>query len=219
MNIRTIYELETYLDNDLAWRKKEFTTMKFMINDSREHEKKILKKAAITLLYSHWEGYLKNSSQAYLCYLNSLSHKYCDLKENFVQLSLAERFSTGFSIKKYTSQKDIYDYITGALNDCLKIDEKRVVDTESNLKYKVLSNIMNQIGLDVHLFELKENFIDAIMVRYRNAIAHGERVQEKEVETAYEHLEGELLDMIMTYQNLIKNAAATKSYLKESSPS
>lgn len=214
MNIRSMYELEGYLDNDLAWRKKEFTTIKFMIKDAREHEKKILKKTAITLLYSHWEGYLKNASQAYLCYLNHLAHKYCDLKENFVQLSLAEKFSTGFSIKKYESQKDIYNYITGALNECLNIDEKRVVETESNLKYHVLCNIMRQIGLDISLFELKENFIDAIMLKNRNAIAHGERVQDNEVEIAYEQLENDLLDMIMTYQNLIKNAASTRSYLK-----
>ncbi|WET40733.1 MAE_28990/MAE_18760 family HEPN-like nuclease [Citrobacter enshiensis] len=214
MNIRSIYELESYLDNDLAWRKKEFTTLKFMIKDARNHEAKILKKTAITLLYSHWEGYLKNSSQAYLCYLNHLSPKYCDLRENFVQLSLAEKFSSGFSLKKYNSQRDIYKYITGSLQECLNIDEKRVVDTESNLKYQVLCNLMGQIGLDIRLFELKENFIDTIMLKYRNAIAHGDRVQDDEVDLAYDQLETELLDMIMTYQNLIKNAAVTKSFLK-----
>lgn len=219
MNIRSIYELEDYLDKDLAWRKKEFTTIKFMIKSSRKHEIQILKKTAITLLYSHWEGYLKNSSQAYLCYLNHLAPRYCDLKENFVQLSLAEKFSSGFSIKKYNSQRDIYNYITGALNECLKIDEKRVVDTESNLKYQVLCNIMGQIGLDNQLFELKENFIDSIMLKYRNAIAHGDRVQDDEVDDAYEQLENELLDMIMTYQNLIKNAASTRSFLKNNTPS
>lgn len=44
MNIRSIYELEDYLDKDLAWRKKEFTTIKFMIRTSRKHEIQILKK-------------------------------------------------------------------------------------------------------------------------------------------------------------------------------
>ncbi len=78
---------------------------------------------------------------------------------------------------------------------------------------------MGQIGLDNQLFELKENFIDSIMLKYRNAIAHGDRVQDDEVDDAYEQLENELLDMIMTYQNLIKNAASTRSFLKNNTPS
>lgn len=214
MKIRSLYELESTLDKDLAWRKREFTTIKFMIEKAKENEKLILYKSAVALLYSHWEGYLKCGSQAYVCYLNHISPKYGDVKENFLQSSLADRFSKGFSLKKHPSQKEIFEYITYANDDKLKINERRVVDTESNLKTGVLFNIMQQLALDTKPFSLKENFIDVVMVDNRNKIAHGERLSSNELERIYSELEDDLLTMIMTFQNIVINAAANKEYLK-----
>lgn len=214
MKVRSAYELDGVLDNDLAWRKREFTTIKFLIAKSRNHEKIVLIRAGIALMYSHWEGHVKKASQAYLCYLNSQAHNYSDLQENFIQLSLGEKFSQGFSIKKYESQKNIFKYLTGELQEAFSLDEKTVIDTESNLKYPVLFNIMNQLGLDIREFELKEHFIDTILLNYRNKIAHGERLNERELEEAYVELEDELLNLIILYQNLIRNAVTSKSYLK-----
>lgn len=214
MKVRSLYELESTLDEDLAWRKREFTTIKFMIEKARENEKLILYKSAVALLYSHWEGYLKCGSQAYVCYLNHISPKFGDVKENFLQSSLADRFSKGFSLKKHPSQKEIFEYIIYANNDNLKINEKRVVDTESNLKTGVLFNIMHQLALDTKPFSLKENFIDVVMVDNRNKIAHGERLSNDELERVYSELEDDLLTMIMTFKNVVVNAAVNKEYLK-----
>ena len=44
MKVRSLYHLEAMLDQDLAWRKREFTTIKFMIKNARQHEKVILYK-------------------------------------------------------------------------------------------------------------------------------------------------------------------------------
>ncbi len=214
MKVRTSYELEEFLDKDLAWRKKEFTTLKFMVSSARQHERAILTRASIAILYSHWEGHLKSAAEAYICYLNKQSHQYCEMTDNFVQLSLSDKFSSGFSIKKYPSQKDIFDYLTGSRTDKFKLDAKRVIDTQSNLKSEVLFNMMNQLGLDTGPFELKENFIDSIMLKHRNSIAHGDRVGEDDAETAYNELITELLDMIVTFQTMIRNAVANRNYLK-----
>ena len=210
MKVRSLYHLEAMLDQDLAWRKREFTTIKFMIKNARQHEKVILYKSAV----AHWEGYLKNSSQAYACYLNHVAPKYGEMKDNFLQSSLADKFSQGFSFKKYPFQKEIFEYIKCATDMPLKINEKRVVDTESNLKSHVLFNIMKQLALDTNIFELKENFIDVIMVDNRNKIAHGEKIDSAEVEEAYCLLESELLEMIMSFQSTIISSAANKYYLK-----
>ncbi len=214
MKVRSTYELENILDSDLGWRKKEFTTIRFMVAVARQHEKIVLTKAAIALLYAHWEGHIKTAAEAYICYLNFKAHKYSEMKDNFTQLSLTDKFTQGFSIKKFASQKEIFEYLTGSLSEPFKVDEKKIIDTESNLKSAVLFNIMGQLGLDMKDFELKENFIDTIMLKNRNSIAHGDRVKEKELEDAYNALESELLEMIVTFQNLIRNAAANQEYLK-----
>lgn len=215
MKVRSFDELEAFLVEDLVWRKREFTTIKFMIDGAREHERTILYKSAVALLYSHWEGYLKHSAQAYVCYLNHISPRYGDLKENFLQSSLADRFSRGFSLKKYFFQKEIFDYITCAYDSRLNIDESRVVDTQSNLKSEVLFNIMHQLALDTEFFSLREKFIDVIMVDNRNRVAHGEKVNNDQMREVYSELESDLLDMIMAFQNIIITSASNKDYLKD----
>ncbi|HHT8228825.1 MULTISPECIES: MAE_28990/MAE_18760 family HEPN-like nuclease [Citrobacter] len=215
MKVRSLYELETKLDEDLSWRRKEFTTLKFMINESRSHQKEVLLRAAIALLYAHWEGHIKHCSLVYLTLLNCLGINYCDMTENFLQLSLSEKFRQGFSIKKFASQKEIYQYLTSEQKSRFSVSEDIVIDTESNLKYEVVFNILEQLGLDSSIFELKENFINSKLLKCRNAIAHGDRIDFSDLEDTYQELEEELLDMIVTFQNLIRNAANNKSYLKQ----
>ena len=66
MRIRSLDELNRFLDNDLAWRKKELTTINFMVSRSREHERGILLRAAICVLYAHWEGFIRNAATSYI---------------------------------------------------------------------------------------------------------------------------------------------------------
>jgi len=214
MKVRSLYELENKLDEDLSWRRKEFTTLKFMIGDSRAHQKEVLLRSAIALLYSHWEGHVKHCSHAYLEFLNSQGIRYCDMTDNFLQLSFGEFFKQGFSIRKFPYQKQLYDYIKKENGNNFNINVKTVIDTESNLKYEVVFNILEQLGLNSSLFELKENFINSKLLKCRNSIAHGEKVSISELEDTYGELEEELLNMIVTFQTVIRNSASNRSYLR-----
>ncbi len=213
MKIKSFEQLESALDNDLSWRRKEFTTIKFLIAESRKHQKIVLIRAGIALLYSHWEGHVKLAAEIYLSYLNNLALKYSEMKVNFIQLSLAEKFAKGFSIKSFSSQKSICEYLTQGQTEKFKVDEKKIIDTESNLKYEVLFNLIGQLGLDIEPFILKENFINKVLLKNRNNIAHGQRVSDHELESAYNELEDELLGMIIMFQNLIRNAVSNEEYL------
>lgn len=214
MKIRTSYEFDQSIDNDIAWRKREFTTLKFMISESRNHEKKILIKAAIALLYSHWEGHVKHCALTYLNYLNNLGYSYNQLNDNFFLLSFNDKFKEGFSIKKFSSQKKLHEYFHSPKNESFNIKETEVIDTESNLKYLTVANILEQLGLDTNAFLLKEHFIDAKMLKCRNAIAHGSILSPEEVEDTYNEIENELLDMILIFQNLVRDAVDNKKFLK-----
>ncbi|MCJ0830503.1 MAE_28990/MAE_18760 family HEPN-like nuclease [Acinetobacter sp. NIPH1876] len=217
MKIRTAYELDSSIDHDIAWRKREFTTLKFLIQGTRNHERNILIRAAVVLLYSHWEGHIKHCALVYLNYLNHKGYSYEQLKENFLLLSLNDRFKQGFSIKKFPSQKEIFDYIHSPRHEKFNIDEAIVIDVESNLKYDIVLNILKQLGLDDKSYELKQNFIDSKLVRCRNHIAHGEFLPIDDIIDTYNELENELLDMIQLFQNLIKNAVSNHDYLKKTS--
>ena len=214
MKIRSLAELEDALDSDLAWRKKEFTTLKFLVSNSRKHEQITLMRASVTMLYAHWEGHIKLCAQVYINYLKHKAPSYHQMTDNFIQMSIGQKFKSGFSIKQFSSQQKIFEYLTNEQNSKFDVNEQTAIDTESNLKYEVVFNILGQLGLDKNVFALKENFINSKLLKNRNSIAHGDRVSHIDVSDTYAELESELLDMIQSFQNLVRNAANTKSYLK-----
>ncbi len=215
MKVRSLGELEDQLDKDLAWRKKEFTTLKLLVGSRRNHEKRVLMRASIAMLYAHWEGHVKFCAQVYLTYLKHIAPSYSQMTDNFIQMSLGEKFKEGFSIKRFNSQQEVFDYLTQQQDAKFDVNESVVIDTESNLKYEVIFNILGQLGLDTTVFELKENFINSKLLKCRNAIAHGDRLGDEDLEETHEELENELLLMIQTFQNLVRNAAENKAYLKQ----
>ncbi|WP_272529225.1 MULTISPECIES: MAE_28990/MAE_18760 family HEPN-like nuclease [unclassified Providencia] len=214
MKIRTLEELDSALDSDLSWRKHEISLITNSVFKAKGKVKLTMKRAAITLMYSHWEGYVKKSSEIYLAYLNRLAPKYCNMKDNFSHISLKSRFNKGFTLKKYDSQKEIFDYIINGLNCNFNVNYEDVIDTESNLKSEQFSNILSQLGLDMQPFELKFNFIDQKLIKNRNAIAHGEYVADKDINDAYDEISTHLLELIDTFHSMIKSAASNKEYLK-----
>lgn len=217
MKIRSTLELQDSLDQDLHWRKKEFTTLKFMISSARQHEKYILQKSAIVLLYSHWEGHIKHCSLAYLNYLNNIGCCVDTMKDNFILIGLYEKFNKGFSFKRLDDLMRLNEYLFNTQKGNFKVKEDKIIDTDSNLKYPVLLNILHQLGLDISPYELREQFINFTLVGHRNHIAHGERLDPVAIDAAYNEIEQELLNMVMYFQTLILNAVTTKEYLKSAS--
>ena len=70
MRIRSQYELSEYLSGSLSRRKREVTTIKFLVSRARTHEVEPLLRAAICLLYAHWEGFVREAATAYLSYVS-----------------------------------------------------------------------------------------------------------------------------------------------------
>jgi hypothetical protein len=60
MKIRSVLELSEALDEASAWRKKELSTLRILIaTRGRAHEQAALRRAAVPILYAHWEGFAK----------------------------------------------------------------------------------------------------------------------------------------------------------------
>ena len=70
MSVRTSEELIDRIDKDLIWRKKELTILKTALQSARQDRKPVLLRSLVTLLYAHWEGFIKNTSQSYLEYVS-----------------------------------------------------------------------------------------------------------------------------------------------------
>lgn len=93
MRIRSLDQLVQFLDDELAWRKKELTTLKFMLGKSRKRESVLLLRAALCVLYAHWEGFVKAAATSYVSFVSTRGLRYRDLTPNFVALGLRREIS------------------------------------------------------------------------------------------------------------------------------
>lgn len=216
MKIRTLGKLEDSLNEDLVWRKREITSLKFLLNRTRKSDESVLFKAAITLMYAHWEGHVKFCSHAYLNYLNHLGLSCELLSDSFVQMNLGAHFEANDSVRNYKIQKKLHEYFCKPSTYTFKVDEEKAISTKSNLNYEILESILNKLSLSTEDFKLKENFIDATLIDYRNAIAHGEKRNSEDIKSAYASIEEHLLGMIQSFHEIIKTSASNKEYLKHS---
>ncbi|MEX6396638.1 MAE_28990/MAE_18760 family HEPN-like nuclease [Providencia hangzhouensis] len=55
------------------WRKHEISSINGQILGARKSVRTTLIRAAITLMYAHWEGHVKKAAEVYLTYLNHLA--------------------------------------------------------------------------------------------------------------------------------------------------
>lgn len=214
MKIRSICELEDYLDEEISWRKKEMT---LAINNFQASKAKTIdhySRAAILMIYSHWEGFIKRCAQAYLLYINNLGIRCKDIKINFLSLALMKETDGNSSIKKIITRKAVIDFLAGELNEKFSIDIAQI-DTESNLNIEVLEGICYLVGMDASSFMQKKIWIDSRLLNYRNKIAHGEKVIYSSLDFDPKELKDEIQNLLELFKSNVLNAALLKSYLKQ----
>ncbi|KSU83977.1 hypothetical protein AS180_21140 [Priestia veravalensis] len=218
-------KLQDKLDKNLSWRKKELTTLKSNIDSSEGAVLNTFIRVGITILYSHWEGFIKMAAREYLNYLNSQRIECQYMTDNFITLLFKSTIVDARESNKSIAHHRITHSLFNHSGRIFKVDamKKLIVDTEANLSYKVLEDILFSLGLDKTKYELKEHYIKDMMVDDRNKIAHGEyldlvnsklpdadKIAKEEFETLYK----EILSLVEHFKDQIMDAATKKLYLK-----
>lgn len=210
MKVRTLFELQNKLDNELSWRKKELIDYKFVVNANRNTTQLTpLIRGGIALGYAHWEGFIKNASSIYISYISTKKIPIKDINDNFKTLAFLKRMNKSKSVDECITL--IKDLLYGQ-NDPCKINNRDVVDTKSNLNYNVLEDILKLLGLEISHFKGKENFLNKKLVEPRNDIAHGTY---REVDIAdYEIIHSTIIPLMDHFKSTIENICSTGNYKK-----
>lgn len=215
--IRTLDDLSEKLSNQLAWRKKELSALKNLIQSTniQSHHKNVIIRSAITMIYAHWEGYLKLAGRYYLEYVAAQRLKNSELSKNLLALSLAGSSTLFVSSKKHSTFKSVLDFFDDLEKRAI-IPYKTAIDTESNLSSSVLKEITWCLSIPYNNFEIKAKLIDEKMLAKRNSIAHGENLDVDENDAII--LRNEILNLMIEFKTQIENCAATKAFLKGAGP-
>ncbi len=210
--IRTVDDLSRRLYDDFTWRREELSNLKNLIDtksfSSSKHN--ALLRSGLTILYAHWEGYIKESGTCYLEFVSRKELLYCKLKINFVAIAMKDRLKEAKETNKATIFAEVAEFILHRSNEKSNIPYERIVSTASNLSSSILREIICILGLDYSFFELKENLIDEKLLKRRNTIAHGEYLSLNREE--YFELHEQVLLMMEEFRTQIENNAVLESY-------
>lgn len=207
MKIRTESHLCDTIDADLIWRKKELTDLKFLLQSAaaRRETKPALLRSAVTLLYAHWEGFIKLVALSYLEYVAAQGLRFEELAPSFLAIAARSRLNAATGAKRIRVHLEITQFFRSGLGERCNLPYKDGIRTQANLSSDVLREIIDSLALDFSPFETKLHLIDETLLRTRNTIAHGEYLVI--TEQRYEELSREVLEMMENFRTQVQNAA------------
>jgi hypothetical protein len=212
MSVRTTELLNQFLSAELAWRRKELTGIRTLVEAAtlKDSRRNALLRCGVTMLYAQWEGFVKSAASAYLEHVSMQRLRYDELAPNFVAVGIRQLLHKASMSKKPRDHNALVDFFLSRTSERSALPYKDVIDTESNLSSIVLRDIVEKLGLDYSPYESKEKFIDEELLSSRNTIAHGTYLQT--TLSSYIDMVTEVFEMMELFRNQIENSAITRAY-------
>lgn len=210
--LRTVDLLLEHLDQDMAWRIKEVHQFKTAVE--RAHGKNVDAhiRAGISMLYAHWEGFVKGAANAYVNYVSHRANQNSELKPCFVALGMKTKLASASASSKSEVVIEAVTYLLNEMNRPIRLPRSEAISAESNLSSLVFLNITGWIGVDPTPYSTRLPLIDTTLLENRNRIAHGEYLS---VDAArFYELTDEVLEMLRWFKTDIENAAVQNAFLK-----
>lgn len=204
----TYDQLTKLISEDYAWRRKELKIIKDQIPLNHSPKQNAALRFAVPILYAHLEGFVKKSTELYLEYIAKKYLKHSELKPQFVALSLSKKLGD-LEIKNLEEKTKTVEFLLTEIDKNSNILTKNVIQTKSNLKYKVLQEILFVIGIDETKFSSFKSLVNDL-VDARNNIAHGDYLR-VELST-YNIMHNDIQILMECLKTEIENAALTEEY-------
>lgn len=207
------------LDRALSWRKKELIAIyldsipvKSIGSTRSDGHSSHLMRAAVLLMYAHWEGFAKSAFSLYYNEILAVNANPVDLNNGLLGIATQKSLRrTVFERSPINTGRAISSAITGYSPFSMP-PASEVVKTKSNLTAKRLREILARLGLDRDAFQQWENTTIKPLVDQRNAIAHGAGL---EIDTErYVALHHSVLDLFDRVNEVINIAIVARSHLR-----
>lgn len=212
MKIRSILDLQDFLDKDFGWRLKEIAELKASVQNSGSIAQSTIIRAGIPLLYAHWEGFVKNAANAYIEFVSRKSLPLEKLSTNFIFLGLRKHLK-GFSDRIAIHRGiEIVNFIKFRPLDQPELKFDGAITARSNLNSEVFKEIALTIGIDLDKYQSWYNWIDFTLLQRRNNIAHGLFLGVDF--RSYITLSDEVIDILRKFKTDIENSASTDKFLR-----
>ncbi len=204
-------DLSEQMSRDRTWRIREISDLKAAIERADRPLRPVLLRSLVTMTYAHWEGSIRFAAKKYLDHIALRRFRFDQLKNQFTKNYFLPRLAAlSHSNSGISDRCALIDEILGSSANQFKHVNDALVDTRANLNFAVFSDICLVCGVDVGGFESKATFIDVVLLKRRNAIAHGE-----ETLIGFEELDfvtAEAIGLMRAFGDALENQAYTRSY-------
>lgn len=214
MPARTVEELQDALDDSLSWRRIELAALRAEVDRSGRQSAasplaRALARSGTAMLYAHWEGFASDAFVAYVDFLSRRRLTIGQLNDGLLRTvftTLQRRVASGDAAAVQAMLQAIRSPHTARAH----IPRRGMVNTGSNLRYDVLSKLLDSVGLDPTEFSTRSNLIDHSLCDARNEIAHGrEHFPDPE---SFSGLHDSVIVMMETLRYRILEAARMATY-------
>lgn len=171
-----LYELlSDELTREFTWRLREIHQLRSAIEDVAVRDKESVIRASFVLLYAHWEGFMKRSTQLFFDYLVKMNRPVRELHVGAKVVCIRRELLHSMSVGGRSNESVIRLLNLVASSDDKKLSRRNtrdMVDT-SNMNFAEFADLCVLFGFDALEFEEHRDLIDKILVHRRHQIAHG----------------------------------------------
>lgn len=174
--------LRNELDADIDRRVRSLSSIRTIPSrySFRENDVNVWSRCAFPIIYAEWEGFFVFAIETYIREINKIGISLNHLHPSYFVRDVEKRFP---QLKEYPHEinkkssflRQLFDFFKNTDLVSLNTD----VNTNSNLGFSVLNNILDNLNLEKiqdHIYKNKYSLqqdLDLFLLKTRNGIAHG----------------------------------------------
>lgn len=168
-------DFSTQITEDRSWRIKEISDLKAAIKRGDANLQRVLLRALVAICYAHWEGNVRFSAKKYMEHVALRRFQFAELDRQFLRNFFLPRLAALSTSKASVAERcALVDEVLNLSDQQFKRVNDDLINTKANLNFEVFTDICIVCGVPSNTFEDKATFIDVVLLKRRNAIAHGE---------------------------------------------
>jgi hypothetical protein len=204
-------DFSAQITEDRSWRLKEISDLKTAVIRADVNLSRVLLRALVTICYAHWEGYVRFAARKYLEHVALRKFQYKDLDRQFLRNYFLPRLAALSTSKTSMAERcALVDEVLNSSDRRFSRVNENLVSTKANLSFDVFTDICLVCGAPTLAFADKATFIDVLLLKRRNAIAHGE-----DTFVGIEDLDeltSETMAMMRAFGDALENQVSLKAY-------
>lgn len=171
----TTAEFSAQITEDRSWRFREISDLKNAAVRSDPALRRVLLRSLVTICYAHWEGYVRFAARKYFEFVAIRKMQYQELAPQFLRNYFLPRLGAlATSRGSIADRCALVDDILASFSHRFSRVNEDLVSAKSNLNFDVYADICRVCAVPDAASEDKSRFVDLLLLKRRNAIAHGE---------------------------------------------